>query len=66
MKLRLTIFGFEMFSLELVKTVSLALELEDGTVLGGEGHNFERDPAPLSPDDRYAPDWEWKGFGFTG
>jgi hypothetical protein len=31
----------------------------DESLAGGETHNFERDTAPLNPDDRY--DWE---FGF--
>lgn len=66
MRFRVTLFGFEIFSLELVKTVGISLELdEDGEVVGGGAGHFERDPTPLSPDDRYAP-WEeeWKGFGF--
>lgn len=33
-------------------------------ISGGQGGYFERDPAPLNPDDRY--DWEFydRRFGF--
>lgn len=59
---RLTIFGYEVFCLSVGDFI---LEDEDdeevttNLIGGGSSHDFERDPEPLNPDDRY--DWE---FGF--
>jgi len=39
--------------------------LEPGEISGGQSGSFERDTAPLSPDDRYTWDWDDRaGFGF--
>ena len=59
MIVRFAIFGIEIFCLSLGDEIFLE---EDDTVteiMGGSGHDFERDLTPLNPDDRY--DWE---FGF--
>lgn len=67
MIIRLTIFGVEVMCLSLGNFV-LAEEAEDDeeqpdcSIGGGSSHNFERDPNPLSPDDRY--DWSDWDFGF--
>lgn len=64
MIIRLTIFGVEVLCLSLGNFV-LAEEEEDESecsIGGGSSHNFERDPSPLSPDDRY--DWSDWDFGF--
>jgi hypothetical protein len=68
MIIRLTIFGIEVLCLSLGNFIlddeEAEEEAEDEPQLigGGHTHDFERDPYPLSPDDRY--DWEF-GFGRT-
>lgn len=66
MIIRLTVLGIEVFCLSLGNFI-LQDDSEDGgeeepgtKIGGGSSHNFERDPVPLNPDDRY--DWEF-GFG---
>lgn len=65
MILRLTVFGIEVFCLSLGNFIlddEEEAEEEQHPIGGGHTHDFERDPCPLSPDDRY--DWEF-GFGRT-
>lgn len=67
MKLSLTIFGYEVLTIELGRSeLEVSEPDEQHGIGGGSTHNFERDTNPLSPDDRW--DWEWedkrKGFGF--
>ena len=62
MMIRFSIFGVEIFCLTLgAEPLVLLEEGDDGVteIMGGSGHDFERDLTPLNPDDRY--DWE---FGF--
>lgn len=66
MIIRLTVFGIEVFCLSLGNFIvdddaAEEAEVDETVIGGGSSHNFERDPFPLSPDDRY--DWE---FGFGG
>ena len=59
------VFGFTVFSWEVIHYDLVEEESEASKIGGGSAHNFERDYDPLSPDDRYG--WEWedkKGFGF--
>lgn len=59
---RLTILGHEIFCLTLGDFIVEDSEDDDTEMTivgGGSTHDFERDPEPLNPDDRY--DWE---FGF--
>jgi hypothetical protein len=66
---RLVVFGRELFAwevdgaLEVVVTTTAEDEEDDEDdcpeISSGSSHNFERDPNPLDPNDRY--DWE---FGF--
>lgn len=61
----LKVFGFTVFSWEIIQYDLMEEEPGDAKIGGGPSHNFERDDDPLSPEDRY--DWEWedkKGFGF--
>lgn len=68
MIIRLTIFGIEVFCLAVGIPVTPDEDEDEDTeeeaptarIGGGASHDFERDPAPLNPDDRY--DWEF-GFG---
>jgi hypothetical protein len=67
-----TVFGREVWAFEcqqqdaagvLAEAIAeYAEDQEEPAMGGGSGHNFERDLAPVSPDDRYAP-WEDR-FGF--
>lgn len=63
MIIRLVVLGWEVFCLTVGAEEGEPAE-EDGPLIGGgSSHNFERDPSPLSPDDRYDwGDWEF-GFG---
>ena len=59
------VFGFTVFSWEIIRYDLVEEESEPVKIGGGSAHNCERDYDPLSPDDRYG--WEWedkKGFGF--
>lgn len=64
MIIRLTILGIEVFCLSLGNFIleDEEAEEEEHLIGGGNTHDFERDPYPLNPDDRY--DWEF-GFGRT-
>jgi hypothetical protein len=66
-QIRFRIFGFTIWSIEIVDYVVESEDVEsDCGMLGGSTHNFDRDVNPISPEDRY--NWEWedkrKGFGF--
>ena len=75
MRLAVSILGTEVFSVEISRhsstqsLVDAIAELagddeeECQGIGGGATHSFERDPNPLSPDDRY-PAWEDR-FGFS-
>lgn len=65
MKIRLMILGTEVWSLHWGHCDCDDDEAgEDTTMLGGSGHDFERDTAPLDPTDHYG-EWEdKKRFGF--
>lgn len=70
MRLRLSILGVEVWSVQWCNDCD-CIEVEDGTaaprVSAGETHNFERDTAPLDPNDHYG-EWEDRkrfGFGVT-
>jgi len=63
MRLRLTIFGYEVLCIDLGP--SDEAEAEPEALSAGATHNFERDTTPLDPTDHYG-EWEdkHKGFGF--
>lgn len=64
MRLVLRILGFPIASLTFQELEYEEEEEEEG-IAGGEAHNFERDTAPITPEDRYAYEWEdRRGFGF--
>ena len=72
MRIRFTLFGREVWCLEIGRIVAEdegeTDEFLDAHIKGGETHNFERDTTPLDPADHYGS-WEWEdrnGFGFTG
>lgn len=65
MIIRLTVFGIEVLCLSVGNFIlddEGEVEDEPHLIGGGHTHDFERDPCPLDPDDRY--DWEF-GFGRT-
>lgn len=57
MRLRLTIFGYEVLSIELGPSDEAEAEAE--ALSAGATHNFERDTDPLDPTDHYG-EWEDK------
>lgn len=63
MRLRFTVFGWEIAAIELDHDapVEAVEDAEKCVAGGGSAHNFERDTTPLDTDERYAP---WDGFGF--
>lgn len=65
MKLSVSILGQEVWSVHLCRGCGCAETVDDDTaILGGSGHDFERDTAPLDPTDHYG-EWEdKKRFGF--
>ena len=76
MRLRLSVLGQEVWSLQWCNDCDCADENDDDTaapavaprrgVAAGETHDFERDTAPLDPTDHYG-EWEdRKRFGFGG
>lgn len=69
MRIVLKLFGlFPVVTLDVITGDSCDCEddSEDSRIEGGSAHNFERDVNPVTPEDRYA--WEWddkrRGFGF--
>ncbi|WP_133054329.1 hypothetical protein [Mycolicibacter kumamotonensis] len=66
MRLRFVVLGREIWSVEFNRDDADVVECNnEPTMGGGSGHNFERDCAPISPDDRYAPWGDRGGFGFV-
>jgi len=58
-RLRFTVFGWEVAAVELDHDE--AVEDAEKCPGGGSAHDFERDTTPLDTNERYAP---WDGFGF--
>ena len=65
MIVRFTVFGVEVWALEIGEAVEEEAE-SDCCIGAGATHNFDRDTEPLSPDDRWVWPWDDKhrGFGF--
>ena len=69
MRIVLKLFGlFPLITLDVISgSFEDEDECEETRIEGGSAHNFERDVNPVTPEDRYA--WEWddkrRGFGFS-
>jgi len=65
MRIRFTIFGFEVWALEFGQPgEEVEYEAVDDTgITGGSAHNFERDTTPIDPSGE-EPWYEDRGFGF--
>lgn len=59
----LRVFGVPVLTLDRVR-LEFVEDEEEAAIGGGSSHNFERDFAPITPEDRYNWEWEDRGFGF--